>query len=225
MGLAPTGKAPPCHGARGTRTLSGFDSDTHSYAFQQYDQTKLTRTSSSSYEMLSRDGTRKIFSRSDGAAGTSRKIFLTEFIDSFGNAVSLTYDSNFRLVAITAENHIGRSALGSASDRSCRRSLRHVLGFSFTLSTAAIHEMRVSKIVISLPYFRAPCVNVRLGNDGLGCIHLSAAQKSQPGYKGGYDASSSVTGRTGCRSRITGQCKCPSARELADVRPKPAAHV
>jgi hypothetical protein len=130
-----------------------------------------------------------------------------------------------RQIAGTAENHIGRSALGSASDRSCRRSLRHVLGFSFTLSTAAIHEMRVSKIVISLPYFRAPCVNVRLGNDGLGCIHLSAAQKSQPGYKGGYDASSSVTGRTGCRSRITGQCKCPSARELADVRPKPAAHV
>src|SRR5262249_48570527 len=85
----------------GTRTFTGFDSDTHSYALQQYDQTKLIRTSSSSYEMLSRDGTRKIFSLSESIVKHSRKIFLTQLVDPFGNTVTLTYDNNFRLVAIT----------------------------------------------------------------------------------------------------------------------------
>ena len=51
--------------------------------------------------MLSRDGTRKVFSQPDGAIGTSRKVFLTRLIDPSGNAVSLTYDANLRLVAIT----------------------------------------------------------------------------------------------------------------------------
>ena len=52
--------------------------------------------------MLSRDGTKKIFSQSDGSIGNyARKIFLTQLIDPFGNAVSLTYDANLRLVTIT----------------------------------------------------------------------------------------------------------------------------
>jgi RHS repeat-associated protein len=85
----------------GTRTFTGFDSGTQSFAFQQYDQTRLTRTSPGSYEMLSRDGSCKIFSQSDGAIGTSRKIFLTQLIDPFGNAVSLTYDGDLRITAIT----------------------------------------------------------------------------------------------------------------------------
>ena len=79
----------------GTRTFTGFDSGTQTFAFQQFDQTKLTRTSPDTYEMLSRDGTRKIFSQSDGSDWEpSRKIFLTQLIDPHGNAVSLTYDDN-----------------------------------------------------------------------------------------------------------------------------------
>ena len=66
----------------GTRTFTGFNSDTQTYSFQQFDQTKLTRTGPNSYEMLSRDGTRKIFSQPDGSIGTSRKIFLTRLIDA-----------------------------------------------------------------------------------------------------------------------------------------------
>jgi YD repeat-containing protein len=85
----------------GTRTFTGFDSSSQTYAFQQYDQTKLKRTSPDTYEMLSGDGTRKVFSQSDGTLGTSRKVFLTQLIDPFGNAVSLTYDANLRVVAIT----------------------------------------------------------------------------------------------------------------------------
>ncbi len=85
----------------GTRTFTGFNPDTQTFVYQQFDQTRLTRTSATSYEMISRDGSKKIFSQSDGATGTSRKIFLTQMIDPFGNAVSIVYDANFRVVALT----------------------------------------------------------------------------------------------------------------------------
>jgi RHS repeat-associated protein len=97
----------------GTRTFTGFVAaqppslNTGTYAFQQYDQTRLTRISPDSYEMVSRDGTRKVFSTpfselDPAVLGPSkRKIFLTKLIDPEGNAVSLSYDANLRLVAIT----------------------------------------------------------------------------------------------------------------------------
>lgn len=85
----------------GTRTFTGFAGGSQISAFQQLDQTKLTRTSPNTYEMLSRDGTKKVFSQSDGSIGTPRKVFLTKLIDPFGNAVSLTYDANLRVVGIT----------------------------------------------------------------------------------------------------------------------------
>jgi len=89
----------------GTRTFTGFNAVDGTFAFQQLDQTKLTLTSSDSYEMLSPDGTRKVFSKpfieSDGLGGTKRKIFLSQLIDPYGNAVSLSYDALFRVVSIT----------------------------------------------------------------------------------------------------------------------------
>jgi RHS repeat-associated protein len=89
----------------GTRTFTGFDSDSQTFVFQQFDQTKLARTSPDTYEMLSRDGARKVFSQPfiepDGKGGTRRKIFLAQLIDPHGNAVSLSYDDNHRVIAIT----------------------------------------------------------------------------------------------------------------------------
>lgn len=85
----------------GTRTFTDFDIITQSYRFQQFDHTKLTRTSPNTYEMLSPDGTKKVFSQSNGSVGISRKTFLTQLIDPYGNAVSLTYDGNLRVVTIT----------------------------------------------------------------------------------------------------------------------------
>ena len=82
------------------RFFTGFDRLSKTFALQQLDLTKLTRTSATSYEMLSADGSRRIFSQSDGSLGTARKIFLTQIIDPAGNTVSLTYDSNLRVVAI-----------------------------------------------------------------------------------------------------------------------------
>ena len=83
------------------RFFTGFNGVTMTYAMQRLDLTRLTRTSPTSYEMLSPDGSRKIFGQSDGSLSTSRKIFLTQIIDPMGNAISLTYDANLRLVAIT----------------------------------------------------------------------------------------------------------------------------
>lgn len=84
----------------GNRTFTGFDQSTQTYASQVLDQTKLIRTSANSYEMISRDGSRKIFGSSDGGAAT-RRCFLTQILDPRGNAVTLTYNSSMRIVAIT----------------------------------------------------------------------------------------------------------------------------
>jgi RHS repeat-associated protein len=85
----------------GTRTFSNFDGIAQTYPFHQFDQTKLSRISPDTYKMLSPDGTQKVFSKSDGSLGTMRKSFLTQVIDPYGNAVSLTYDGNLRVVTIT----------------------------------------------------------------------------------------------------------------------------
>jgi RHS repeat-associated protein len=85
----------------GTRTFTGFTTNSQTYTFQQYDQTQLRRTGPNSYEELSPDGSKLVFSQSDGAIGTSRKIFLTQVLDPFGDSITLTYDSNLRIVALT----------------------------------------------------------------------------------------------------------------------------
>ncbi len=88
-------------GGGGQRTFTGFNTNTQTYAFQQYDQTLLTRTGPSSYQLLSGDGSKLIFNQSEGAIGNSRNIFLTQEVDPQGNAITLTYDTNFCLVAVT----------------------------------------------------------------------------------------------------------------------------
>ncbi len=84
-----------------SRMFTGFNSGNQSYTPQLYDHTKLTRTSPTRYEMLLPDGSRRIFGQPDGSIGTARKVFLTQLIDPSGNVVSLTYDANLRLAAIT----------------------------------------------------------------------------------------------------------------------------
>jgi RHS repeat-associated protein len=88
-------------GGGGQRTYIGFNTNTQTYAYQQYDQNLLTRTGSSSYELLSGDGSKLVFSQSDGSVGSSRNLFLTQQIDPQGNAISFTYDTNLCLVAVT----------------------------------------------------------------------------------------------------------------------------
>jgi RHS repeat-associated protein len=88
-------------GGGGDRTFTGFNTNTQSFAYQQYDETLLTRNSSNSYTMLWPDGSQLIFGQPDGSVGTSRNVYLTQIVDPQGNAVTLTYDTNLLLVAIT----------------------------------------------------------------------------------------------------------------------------
>lgn len=90
-------------GGGGYRTFTGFNTNTQTFAYEQYDQTLLTRTSSNpiSYQLLYPDGSQEIFSQSDGSIGTSRNIFLTQRIDPQGNAVTLTYGADMLITAIT----------------------------------------------------------------------------------------------------------------------------
>jgi len=85
----------------GTRTFTGFTTNSQSFAFQQFDQTLLNRTGTNSYEMTSPDGSKVVFGQSDGSVGSSRKIFLTQVVDPFGNAITLSYDGNLRIVALS----------------------------------------------------------------------------------------------------------------------------
>ena len=84
----------------GNRTFTGFNATTQAFAYQVIDRTLLTRTSGSSYQMLSPDGTLLVFGQSDGGVA-ARRIFLTQVIDPAGQAVSLAYDADLRLTTIT----------------------------------------------------------------------------------------------------------------------------
>jgi RHS repeat-associated protein len=84
-----------------TRTFIGFDPATQSWASQPFEHTILTRTGNSSYQITSGDGSKLIFAQPDGSVSTSRKVFLTKIIDPAGNILTLTYDANLRIVAVT----------------------------------------------------------------------------------------------------------------------------
>ena len=53
------------------------------------------------YERRLPDGSVEVFSRSDGSAGPSRKVFLSEWRDPQGNALSFEYDLNPALLRLT----------------------------------------------------------------------------------------------------------------------------
>lgn len=59
------------------------------------------------YELRRADGSKQVFAHSDGAATSPRKVFLTQVVDASGNAVTLSYDGNHRLVQLT--DAIGRN--------------------------------------------------------------------------------------------------------------------
>jgi RHS repeat-associated protein len=84
-------------GGGGARIFSGFDASTQTYAPNQYDQTILKRTSASTYELTYPDGSKKTF----GPVSDSLGLALSQVTDPAGNAVTLTYDGNARLVALT----------------------------------------------------------------------------------------------------------------------------
>jgi RHS repeat-associated protein len=93
----------------GTLTFTGFNSANGTFAPETLTQGILTQTSSSSYQMQFQSGVSWIFALSNGSKGSSRQIFLTQFIDAAGNSVTLDYDSSLRVTNIT--DAIGQSTI------------------------------------------------------------------------------------------------------------------
>jgi len=85
-------------------TLRGIGQEAHlGMAYQVLSRAVLVQVSSTPirYERRLPDGTVEVFTVADRPAGQpNRRIFLTEVIDPQGHAVTLTYDSSVRLVAI-----------------------------------------------------------------------------------------------------------------------------
>jgi RHS repeat-associated protein len=91
----------------GMLRFRNFNPLTQSYSVEAMSQTLLVRLSSSSYELRYPDGSRREYAASDGSAGSTRRIFLTQVIDPAGNPVQLNYDSQLRITSIV--NAIGQA--------------------------------------------------------------------------------------------------------------------
>jgi RHS repeat-associated protein len=85
----------------GTETYTGYNSTNQTFAVQARNQTVLVRSSSTSYELKYPDGSREIFSQPDGTVGNTRKVFLTQVIDTTGYTNLVNYDSKLRIATIT----------------------------------------------------------------------------------------------------------------------------
>jgi RHS repeat-associated protein len=100
----------------GTQPYTGFNATSQAFAPQIKSHAILTRTSSSSYKMLFPDGSQYIFSQPDSTNTTSRRVFLTQKVDPQGNSAQITYDNQFRVIAVT--DAIGQVTVLSYTDSS-----------------------------------------------------------------------------------------------------------
>ena len=100
----------------GSLTFTGFNSVSQSFAPEVKSQTILTRTAVNSYSLLFPDGSQHIFSQPTATTGTSRNVFLTQVIDPQGNSVQISYDDQFRIIALT--DAIGQVTVFSYTDAS-----------------------------------------------------------------------------------------------------------
>lgn len=91
----------------GTIRFSNFNPTNQTYTLEPMTQTLLVRTSPSSYELQFPDGSKREYTQSDGSTGSTRRIFLTQTIDPFGNTVQFNYDSQLRITNVV--NAIGQA--------------------------------------------------------------------------------------------------------------------
>ncbi len=85
----------------GSLLYDGFSTYSQSFAPETKSQTILTRTSPNSYSLMFADGSQYIFALPTATNGTSRNVFLTQKVDPQGNAVQISYDDQFRVIALT----------------------------------------------------------------------------------------------------------------------------
>ena len=93
----------------GFETYTGFNSTTRGYQPEVFSQSTLSisgsgypvDTTQPVYIKANSDGSKEIYDVSTGSTTQGRKVFLHKIIDPQQNTLTLTYDSLFRIVAIT----------------------------------------------------------------------------------------------------------------------------
>ncbi len=98
-------------GARVTRYLagggsfqySGYNGSTGQFTAQDNDGSILVLKSETpvNYQRQLRDGSIEVYAQSDGSTAFPRNVFLSQMIDPQGNALTLSYDNQERLVSLT----------------------------------------------------------------------------------------------------------------------------
>jgi RHS repeat-associated protein len=71
------------------------------YDIQYRSQGRLVKVNSTTYNLFFPDGSEQVFARPDGSVGNTRKVFLTQIIDSTGYAYNVNYDVNNLLSSVT----------------------------------------------------------------------------------------------------------------------------
>jgi RHS repeat-associated protein len=95
-------------GGGGAEPYTGFDWNSQSYRADPQSHAVLVRTSPTTYEKRYPDGWKQVFGLSDGSTSKPRKVFMTQWVDPVGNAVTIGYDASLRVTNIT-------DALGQAT--------------------------------------------------------------------------------------------------------------
>jgi YD repeat-containing protein len=76
----------------GLLDYSGYNSGTGAFTVESRQGATLVMTSASSYERRRKDGSKEIYSQSDGATTYPRHLFLKQLVDKSGNTVTLNYN-------------------------------------------------------------------------------------------------------------------------------------
>lgn len=88
-------------GGGGTEVYTGYNTTNSTFTVNWRTQGTLKRLTTSSYELAFADGSKQIFSQPDGTVGNSRKVFLTQVIDTTGYTNIVQYDADLRLTKVT----------------------------------------------------------------------------------------------------------------------------
>jgi RHS repeat-associated protein len=78
-----------------------YDAASQSFLVDPRSHAALVKTGVTTYERRLNDGSKQVFALSDGATSYPRRIFMTEIIDAAGNALTLGYDTSFRVTSVT----------------------------------------------------------------------------------------------------------------------------
>ncbi len=84
----------------GQATYTGYSSLTGAFTAQYYAHDQLVRNPDGSYTQSFPDGSKELFSKSNGATTYPRMVFRTKSIDPFGNSTTFSYDGMNRLTDV-----------------------------------------------------------------------------------------------------------------------------